>query len=310
MNAIKNLSKITALIAELSSTHSALDWEMNYTLETCIKSLELLQKCNPDKPNEKLVVLSQEQLDTELGEAYREGKKTALEELPVENHITPPETEEDEEEEDDDSVEPCKCKADWDIRCLCDPVRSAKQFSRCPQRFNMTYECIKNDFEKYKDIEASFTRGDKQQKIVQYAREEPFFLNDDNLEDELLYLIEQDEENEEENCCVNCDGFIPYADESSAKWCDSEERWVCYSCSNDCFCAECEEYFPNEDDLEYLNRDSADCDKFCCDCLIPKKCEHLKDEVSNYIDEMEDDQDKLNMLEEIKNVIDKYYKPK
>jgi hypothetical protein len=39
----------------------------------------------------KIVVLTEKQLEGELGEAYREGYKTALELVPAENRLTPPE---------------------------------------------------------------------------------------------------------------------------------------------------------------------------------------------------------------------------
>ena len=116
----------------------------------------------------------------------------------------------EEEEEEDDWYVPCKCNTSMDIRGRCDPVRSAKQFSRCPARFDTAYFHINNDYEKYKSLEG-LNRGEKQQKIIQYAREEPYFLEDDNLEDELLYLIEQDEEQEEEDS-------------------DEEEQYTCAEC--------------------------------------------------------------------------------
>lgn len=259
MNALVKIATITNLVAEIGDCD-----EVQYSLDGFVKVLtDLKTAMNAPVPKRQ-----------NCDECENERQLYSTKCAEHENHLTPPETEveEDEEEEEEDDLVPCKCNTRMDIRGRCCPVRSAKQFSNCPARFDTAYFSIKNDYEKYKQIEACCSRGEQHSLIFQFCREEPYFLTDEpDLEDEVLELIEQDEENDgDQFCCVSCDGFIPYADEDNGKWCDSEERWVCYSCKDDCFCAECEEYFPDENDLEYLNKEDDNCSKYCGDCIVDK----------------------------------------
>jgi hypothetical protein len=265
MNALLKIATITNLIAEIGDCD-----EIHFTLDGFIKvitDLKTAKNSIPEPPKNEIVVLVEPESD----------------------------------DDDEDNIVPCKCNSTFDIRCLCCPVKSHKQFQNCPERFKLTYECIKNDYDKYKDIDASFTRQDKHNKIFQYARDEPYFLTDDDLEDELLYLIEQDEENEEQYLCYYCDDFVSNAEEQDgAEW--NDDRMVCCSCISDHKCEECEEFY-EKDALKVI------CDNlYCYNCETPKNCEVLGNEINEIITNLEDDDKKLEMLEKIKNIIAEYYK--
>ena len=322
MNALVKIATITNLVAEIGDCD-----EVQYSLDGFIKVLNDLKTAlnTPKKVVMKYQLdaegnrvgegvpvpntfephgdhIKRSSLNLENGEWVMETELMAKEDFDAPSPVA----ETDDEEEDDEPT--CSCNTRMDIRGRCDPIRDAKRFSRCPARFDTTYFLINNDHSAYTDIQ-SCSREGKHIKYMEYAKAEPYFLDlsyaDD--EDKILMLIEEDEENEEQYCCLNCDGFIPLADEDSAKWCDSEERLVCYSCKDECFCAECDDYFA-EEDLEYLNRDNEDTCKYCCDCIAPKKCDALEEEITGYFAEMDADEDKVRMLEEIKNVIAKYHK--
>jgi len=211
---------------------------------------------------------------------------------------------EPESEDEDDCYIACKCNNGMDIRGRCDPIRSAKQFSTCPARVDTAYFHINNDFEKYNDIQASFTRADKHKKYYAYMREEPFFLkdhpshSDSHLDELILELIEADEENEEQYLCCYCDTFVNLGDEEDqAEW--NDDRLVCGDCVSDHKCEECSEFF--DEDLEEVG------DKLCCgDCGMYNKCDDLECEVKEEIGEMENNERKLEMLEKIKNIIAEY----
>lgn len=304
MNALLKIATIANLVAEIGDCDElqfSLDGFVNVLteLKTCLNEPPVITKidkcecCDSTAPATKVNGLYCCAECDNFDEEEEEETDLFAELCAKANSDTP--------EEEEDSIEPCKCKSSWDIRCLCCPVKEHKRFQNCPERFNLTYECIKNDFEKYRDIEASSNRQNKHTKIFQYAREEPFFLTDDNLEDELLYLIEQDEESEEEYLCYYCDTFVSNAEEQDeAEW--NDDRLVCRSCICDHKCEECCEFF-EEDDLEHIGDNL-----FCYDCKVPKKCEDLVEEVSEYINEMDDSDEKLEMLEKIKNIIAEYKK--
>lgn len=267
MNAIKNLSKITALVAELSSTHSSCDWELNYTLETCINSLELLQKCNPDKPNEKLVVLTQEQLDTKLGEAYREGKKDGIAEVETEINAV-----EEEEDETDDSVEPCNCNSRMDIRGRCDPIKSAKQFAECSARVDTAYFHISNDYDKWEvPRRECWKRSQEHELLRKVASAEPYCLTTYEL-DEILELKEQEEENEDEFNCLCCGNFVSCAEEEDEGRYEGDDI-ICGDCVRNHYCDECDNFYEDEGFLaEYEKR-------LCCEeCIEELKKQEESDE--------------------------------
>lgn len=305
MNAIKNLSKITALVAELSSTHSSYDWEMNEILETCIKTLELLQKCNPDKPNEKKIVLTPAELDLELSEAYREGKKDGIAE--VETEINAVEEEEDEdlrtcdkcgedrykngelmrydnmvenEEKDewyckgcaDDSVEPCNCNSRMDIRGRCDPIKSAKQFAECSARVDTAYFHICNDYDKWEvPRRECWKRSQEHELLRKVASAEPYCLTAYEL-DEILELKEQDEENEDEFNCLCCGNFVSCAEEEDEGRYEGDDI-ICGDCVRNHYCDECDNFYEDQGFLaEYEKR-------LCCEeCIEELKKQEESDE--------------------------------
>ena len=106
------------------------------------------------------------------------------------------EEEEEEEEDEEEDEDHCKCQPHWDMRCMCDPLQEPMKYSKCPMRFVFAYECIKNTYDAYKDIEASVSRSEKFEKICDYARAYPYNLCDENLDDELFELFMDDMDKE------------------------------------------------------------------------------------------------------------------
>lgn len=314
MNALTKIATITMLIADIGDCD-----EIQFVLDDMITNLTDL-KTALNKPKK---VVMKYQLDAD-GNRVGEGvpvlntfephgdhiKRSSLNlengvwSEEVENKLTPPETEveEDSDEEEEDDLVPCKCNTRMDIRGRCDPICSAKQFSKCPAKVDTAYFHITNDYDNWEVKRRDCrSRGDEQTLLRKVASAEPYFLEGEELDD-LIVLKEEDEENDGEFNCICCDNFVSYAEEQDEARME-DDKLVCGDCSAYHYCEECDCFYDDEEDLVNVG------DKlFCESCATEKKCEDLTEEIQEYISEMVDNEGKLDMLKKIKEIIAEYRK--
>jgi hypothetical protein len=261
MNAILKVATITNLIAEIvvmDKDTTSLNVELDFLISHLTKYKKTCAEC---VVAESLITLTPAELALGLSEAYREGKKDGREE--TETELNNSEDEDEEEEDEEEELPDCKCNNRMDIRARCDPIRSAPMFAKCPARVDTAFFHICNTWEFEKKKEECGDRGQEHELLLTFAKQEPYCLEDED--DELIYLAEQEEENDSKYNCLCCGEFVSFAEE-----CD-EGRWeccdiVCGDCKVKHYCEDCDNFYQEEEDLtEYKKK------MLCEDCLKEAK---------------------------------------